>query len=448
MIPEGAGGAPGRLLDGVKGEHVRQGLASFTDQALLSATNFVTGVLLARYTVPSVYGAFALAFGVLLALQGLQMALITGPLTVLGAPREGEDLRRFASALALAQVVLGLAGSLFCLLAAAVGRGLAASSEVIAVFLGLGVACLFVQLQEFFRRLLYSRLLPGRALVNDTVYCTLQLAGVVALWLLDRRGSGPAAGWLCGRNVFLAMAVSALAGTFTGFVQTRAFLLSRPPSDLVSQLKEAWRMGKFGLGQQAGNAMFHLANRLAAAMVAGTPGVAMLEAPRLLVAPLNIVGISAGSLTTPHAARAYAAGGKPALLGFLKPVAIAWAVGFGAYTGLIAAAPSFWLHTFYGAKYAGAETIVVLWCLSYFLLGLRVLPGSSLSVTRNYDVTMWAGLTGGAAVIAASMLLAAWKGVTGAALGRLVGDAVLLAVLVVGFIVRVAPRDAGRLRSP
>ena len=410
-----------------------------TDQVLLSATNFVTGMLLARFAAPGTYGAYALAFGTLLVLQGIQSALITSPLTILGAPREGDDLRRFVSALAIAQVALGLGMSALCLLFSGVGIGLAPGAEVPRVFLAMGAASFFVQSQEFCRRVLYARLLPGRALLNDVVFCCLQLGGVSALWLLDRHHAGGAEPWLCGRNVFFAMGISALAGTLTGIIQARSFFLPGKPNGLRGLLAEAWEMGRFGLGAQAGQAMFLLANRLAAAGAGGTIGVAMLEAPRLLVAPLQIIGASAGTLSAPRAARAYASGGKRALLRFLSPIAAVWAAAFVGYAAIIAAAPGFWLRAFYGQKYSGAETILVLWCLTYALIGLRVLPQSALRVTRNYSVTMWASLAGGGVVVVVSGVFAAWLGVPGAAIGRLVGEVVLMTVLVTGFIKRVRP---------
>jgi O-antigen/teichoic acid export membrane protein len=423
----------------ITGEHVRQGLASFTDQAFLSATNFVIGILVARFTAPSIYGAYALVLGVLLALQGVQAALITTPLTILGAPREGDELQRFVSALGLAQVALSAAASVACLAIAVIGWLLAAGDEVMRAFLGLGVACFFIQTQEFFRRVLFCRLLPAKVLLNDSLYCALQLAGLSALWLLERR-SGGAAIWLNSRNVLFVTGFSALVGSVMGFAQARAFFLLRVPPDLRTILVEAWEMGRYGLGSQVGQVMFILANRLAAAGAGGTVGVAELEAPRLLVAPLQIIGTSAGSLAAPRAAQVYSRGGRTALLRFLRPVAALWSGSFLAYAAVVAVAPGFWLRMFYGTKYAGTETILVFWCLSYALLGVRVLPQSALRVTRHYSETMWANLAAGGVVVVASVLLSVRFGVVGAASGRFLGEAALTGLLTVMFLRRVGTR--------
>jgi O-antigen/teichoic acid export membrane protein len=429
------------LARSITGENVRQGLASVVDQMLLSATSFITGMLLAKSTSPATYGAFAIVYGVLLVLQGIQGALLTTPLTLLGAPRQGTQLQRFVSSLAIAQVALGLAASVLCIVIAVIDRLVEAGGVVPGVFLGLGVACFFLQAQEFLRRLLYARLLPGRVLLNDSLYCALLLGSLASLWVLER-GSGGAGVWLTGRNVFFAMGLSALAGSLMGMAQTRALFSWRVPPDLRELVAEAWDMGRYGLGSQLGQAMFVLANRLAAAGAGGTVGVAMLEAPRLLVAPLQIIGTSAGSLAAPRAAQAYSRGGRSGLLRFLIPIGTLWTGSFVAYALTVGVAPAFWLRAFYGAKYAGTELILVLWCLTYALLGLRVLPQAALGITKHYDLTMWANLAAGGVVVVASVMLSVWFGVVGVALGRLIGEVVLTGLLTAIFVRRVATSDS------
>jgi O-antigen/teichoic acid export membrane protein len=415
------------------GDLVRPGALSVVDQAMLSATTFVIGLVLARFTTPGNYGAWALAVGVQLVLGGIQSAVVITPLTILGAPRTGDDLRRWVSALLAGQVAVSLCFTVL-LATASVAVGRASTDPTLSRALaGLSVAILFVHAQEFCRRVLFLRLAAGRVLLNDLVYCSLQVVGVTALWALDRR-SGTAGEWLSAGNIFLATAAAALAGTMVGLWQARELLSGRRLIGARALLREAWEMGRFNLGGQVGSTILLYANRFVAAAFGGTVGVAMLEAPRLLVAPLHVVSISAGSVTTPRAAVAYATGGRKALLGFLVPVAALWTGGFLAYALVVAVAPGFWLQLFYGDKFKGTETILVLWCLCYAISGLRVLPASALKVVRHYRVVMWSSLTAGCVMVAAALVLCPHLGVEGVVLGRLTGDIVLLALLVAAFV--------------
>ncbi len=90
------------------GPTARKSLWALADQGAQSATNFLTSLLLAKLCAPKQFGVYVLASSALLAGSGLQGALLTGPMTVLGAGRDGDDWKRYATTLAIAQVFLGI----------------------------------------------------------------------------------------------------------------------------------------------------------------------------------------------------------------------------------------------------------------------------------------------------------------------------------------------------
>src|SRR4051812_32461616 len=87
--------APGSLL--------RFSAWGLADQALISATNFVTMILLARGLGSSAFGLFVLMYTCLLFANGLQTALFTQPQNVLGAERRGDAYERYTSSTAVGQ---------------------------------------------------------------------------------------------------------------------------------------------------------------------------------------------------------------------------------------------------------------------------------------------------------------------------------------------------------
>ena len=70
-------------------------LYSLFDQACFSGSMLVLNILLARWTSPEEYGAFAVIFALFLILAGIHNALIVEPMTVFGAQQEPEQLPRF-----------------------------------------------------------------------------------------------------------------------------------------------------------------------------------------------------------------------------------------------------------------------------------------------------------------------------------------------------------------
>lgn len=431
--PGGSAGMLRRAAQAATGRFARQGMLSVADQMALSATNFLAGLLLARHASPDEYGAYVLAFTVMLFFSGVQSALLTSPMTILGAPLEDAALRAHVSTITACSLALGTGCAVASLAAAAGVRFLLPASTLAPALAGMALAQPFVQAQETFRRALYLRLLPGRVLANDLLYCSLQLGGLLLLFRHDaaRPGGSP---WLTGGMVFVTMAGSALAGTLLGAWQARTLITRSFLGGAGQVLRESWPLAKWGLGSLAGQMMSFHANRFIAAAFAGTAGVAALEAPRLLVAPLQIIGTGAGNLTLPKASRHYAEGGMRAMLRFLTPVALLWGGAFVGYAGLIAVAAPFWLRLAYAGKYDGSRWILVVWCAANALMGLRVMQSTALRATRNLRPTMTASLLSGAVVVVASVAGCATLGAGGAALAKLTGEVTLGVALTVAFV--------------
>ena len=86
---------------------------AIADQVLISGTNFVTMILLARgLNSAAAFGAFVLVHSILLFSNSIQSALVTQPHNVLGVSRHGADYVRYTSTSAVNQlaIVLGFSG--------------------------------------------------------------------------------------------------------------------------------------------------------------------------------------------------------------------------------------------------------------------------------------------------------------------------------------------------
>src|SRR5438093_13556391 len=76
------------------------------DQALISGTNFATGILTARALHPDEFGTFSIIYVGLLLGNILQSTLVTQAHNVLGATRSGRDYRRYTTSAAVGQIAL------------------------------------------------------------------------------------------------------------------------------------------------------------------------------------------------------------------------------------------------------------------------------------------------------------------------------------------------------
>src|SRR5581483_10624916 len=78
---------------------LRRGVLAVTDQGLMSGSNFILSVLLARWLAPEQYGAYALALSVFYFVSSVHQALLLEPMSVLGTSEYSKVRREYTGAL-------------------------------------------------------------------------------------------------------------------------------------------------------------------------------------------------------------------------------------------------------------------------------------------------------------------------------------------------------------
>jgi O-antigen/teichoic acid export membrane protein len=208
------------------------------DQGLISSSNFVLGILLARWLGAAEYGAYALAFATFLLLSLVYHAIVLEPMSVFGGSKYRESLPTYLGKLLWLQAAIGIA----CIVALAAGAMVVNSfghgRELIPALLGVSFASPCVLLLWFARRALYLEYRAFFAAAGATIYSVILFA---AMWAVYR------AGLLSTLSAFVIMGIAALA--------TSAYLLSRlhpvlKRSRLTSERSvpgEHWRYGRWAL---------------------------------------------------------------------------------------------------------------------------------------------------------------------------------------------------------
>jgi len=168
-----------RIKDLHLGSLLHKGFWGLCDQALISASNFITTVVLARTLDPTDFGAFTLAYVVIMFTTSLQSALVTQPHNVLGTTYDGTAYRRYTTNTALSQFCLTVILVLIALPCAVVARH--AGWGIAPLLFPLIPAVAAWQLQEFVRRVFYTERRLKAAFMNDFVSYGGQVVGMV--WL-------------------------------------------------------------------------------------------------------------------------------------------------------------------------------------------------------------------------------------------------------------------------
>jgi O-antigen/teichoic acid export membrane protein len=225
-----------QLLASVKGwlPWVGKGSLAITDQGLFASSNFLLNVLLARWLAPADYGAFALAYSVLLLIGVFHTALLTAPMLVFGPGKYRERFPGYLGILLRGHFAVMLPSAAL-LAAAAFLVGWLYSPGIEPAFLALAVAAPFVLLLWLLRRAFYVRLNPGWAAAGGGVYLLILLASALTL---------RAAGRLTPATGFLAMATASLIACLLLLVRLGP-IIATDRATVRAVAADHWRYGKW-----------------------------------------------------------------------------------------------------------------------------------------------------------------------------------------------------------
>jgi len=406
-------------------------MLSLLDQIVVSGNTFVYSIVAVRTMTQVEYGVFAVLFTIYLFLNNIQTGVITAPLMVLSQSRTQGDLRDYLGLTLLSQVSLSITLALVGLVSIGVFSIVSQGSESLVrglLFLSLGIIPL--QLYEFFRKVFFAQTEVLKAWRLDLIFAgtSLSLIAVVVtiLW------AGLAEGRSVGPGLFiLLLGLSGFITAIVGFYWLKDSFNLHNRSKFQDIMKENWNYGKWVLGGQVGGVGLIQAQTWMIAGLGGLKAAGAIEASRLLLAPLHVLIFGGSNFLLPFAAQRYEKQGMSSVKALLMRAYPAWIIMFVGYLLVILLFPEFWLMVVLGKSYSGFSIILILWCIIYFIIGLRQLPFVGLSAMRRPDIGMIASLAAGFFSLIAVTVLLTFVSATWALVGRLLGEILLLTISIV-----------------
>jgi len=283
-------------------ETARKGQLSAVDQAVISAANFLATILLARFITPTQLGVYAVGFTAILFVRAIQEGVTIQPLNAMGAVLDVPEFKRYASTTGVFQLALALA----CALAAAgLGWILTATGNDTAgpAVTALWFAFLTWQLQEYLRRLFYTRGEVWRAVLNTLLSSLVRLGVILALGLNGR---------LTGAAGIHAIGWGSLAAFGLGFWQARRYW-TRNLLDLRQTWTQNWGFGRWILGGTVANWFTVQFYPVLTAGMIDFAAAGAFQVLQNLVAPVHVLLRASDTFLTPRIARIFHHDGYPRL---------------------------------------------------------------------------------------------------------------------------------------
>ncbi len=411
---------------------------SVIDQAVLSAGNFLVGVLLIRYAPDTQYGLYVLAFsGVQLAVAA-QGAWVGGPLMFLAPKRSREaklqlisgaeaDQGRLLRRLAAIAAPLPFLATTLGLLSPA--QAWVATATVFAGWMALR--------REFIRSVLFILSRPQSALYADIVYvcCLLALVGL-SLFV------SPAAA----ATAVVGLGAAAAVGRWMGHraIARNEGWIPNPGSANWAEMRHLATWATAGAvvywiyGQSYNFVLAHRADLSA---------VAEVNVARLLLMPLMLMSQGVSNILNPNASGWLHHEGLPRVIRRLVPFALGLLVILAVYVGVLWQCRHWLMAEVMRKQIVEIDTMLLLWAFTYTLSMLRDVFQSALIALGRFKIM--AGLT---AIAAVGSLSAMWFcigrfGPAGAIMGVIVGETLSLGGVVFLLIQSLRRHDRAPLSS-
>jgi O-antigen/teichoic acid export membrane protein len=393
------------------------------DQAEVSGANFFSSVVLARILGIAEFGRFALAWTIVLFIQGIQHAAINTAMMSIGPKQDPLTASSYYGAVFLQQSVLAVCNALLVWIGVEVMAIFFPNWQLNEIAVPLAAVVLCCSSQEFLRRYFFTVGRPAISFASDAIRYLSQLAiFLILFWGVKSSVNTAMVLWI--------MTVTALVASLVviPFIQR----LQWSSSVFRSVSLHKWHFSKWLVGSAL---LFWATNNLffvTSGMLLGTAAAGALRAVQNLIGVTHVLFSGMENVIPKEASQRFVTGGQRSLLVYLRQVTLVGGLATAMIVCVFAIMPSFWLQLFYGEQFMAYRHLVQ-WQAAIEMLAFLALPVHVwLQTVENTKIIFYAYVITAAVSTALAYPLIAYFGVTGAIAGIFISNVVYLAFLLLG----------------
>jgi len=337
-------------------EGKEQKLLVLFDQGMVSGSNFVIGILIARFLGIEQFGVYGFIYLIYLFCLGLQQAFFVIPMYSLGPAYSTDTKKAYLNSLLVIQIVFTLFFSLICFLALTF-IPISISPKIQELGGLIAITSLFVLLQDFLRRLFLFQGFFKSLILLDGIAYLFQIGLLVLMYFLDEFNLES-----CIKMVCFTMLISVIYG-FSKIRKTE-FNLSILKNTLIRHwVFSKWLLARAILTYSSGNFFI-----IAAGTILGPVAIGAIKMGQNLHGVMNVVFLAIENHVPIVSANLFQQKGRQALYDYLKRMTIkSLLLCFGLGSAVLIF--STWLiSNLYGAEYLEYAYVLIWFALINLLL--------------------------------------------------------------------------------
>jgi O-antigen/teichoic acid export membrane protein len=396
---------------------------ALTDQSVISATNFITNVMLVRFMGLREFGVFALAWMSVLFVNSLQSALIIAPMMSISPKQEEKNRPSYFGAVVFQEMVLVSFCFVLVFAALKVLGSFFPHAALQRLALPLAASASIYQLQDFVRRYFFAIRQSHYALADDAISYLTQLP---ILYLLHRTGN------LSSATALWALAATSALGIVLGWFWIEPLKFNRAWINAISQ--RHWKISRW-LGASSilqwtsGNLFI-----IAAPIYYGTAAAGVLRASQNLMGLTHVWFQGLDNVVPVETSRRLHEGGVHSMIAYIRSILLRWGGLTMIYACIIAAAPGFWLRLIYGPEMVQYGYILRLYALLYVIVFVGGPLRAGLQALEFTAPIFWSYLAMTAFAIIFALPMAKWFGLGGTMLGLFVTQILFQGIVAISLL--------------
>ena len=394
---------------------------ALADQTVVSGSNFLANILLARILGIEEFGRYVLAWTIVLFVQNLQSSTIASTMMSIGPKQEADAVPRFYGSTFILQAMVGLFAAAFTLVTATLVSRIFPVPGLDTIAVPLSVTILCSQTHDFLRRYFFS---VGRMRVSFFLDATRYIGQTIAILALNN--------WFPANSVAALWLISVAAAVASLVVLPCIPRLHFTLHHTIKTGAHSWHFSKWLGGSTLMGFAFANLFTFAAGILLGAAAVGAMRAAFALVSITNLVIEAFANFVPVTASRELMSNGRLGLLRYLKKEMAHGAAVIAILLGIIVAGSKYWLHLFFGPAYEPYSTLIFWYAGIQFLTFIAFMIGTFYRTLENTRFIFFAYAFSAALSLIIAYPLLTTFGLSGAMLGLLIGQMAQLLYMLTG----------------
>ncbi len=398
-------------------------MLSIIDQGVFSLTNFITSIIVGRFTTKDEFGIFLLGYTILYLAWDVQDAFITTPYTIYSPQYNPRKRLTYLGSTLIHQILFSIVIIMIFLLVIFTIPQNFLPAGLSSVLPSLAVVFGFFLLRDYARRISFAGLQMKSALVLDIIVSTLQLSGLIFLMYFKS---------LTTSHAFLVIGFSCCAASMIWLFFKRTSILINL-QDVVVSLKKNLTTGKWILASSILWSISIYSYPWILASFHGSESTGVLAACHGTVAIFNPVLTGLQNYISPKLAHSHAEGGKQNLYKYALKISLISGVIMLGFALILFLTGNYLIVKFYGSKYDGNSMVVSILAFDLFLTSIGFSISRTLFVIEKAKIDFIINVAQAVFLFSFGIWLVKDFGVFGSAIGLTAGNLIAIVLLFIYF---------------